>query len=349
MRSVLVTGGAGFIGSHFVEHILATHRDYRVIILDKLTYAGNEKHLRDTMAGASGRLEFVEGDFAEEGLARWVLERYQCDLIVHFASESHVERSIETPTLFWENNAHGSALLLEVARLKQVKRFLLISSVEVYGAQQSKGEALWREDDVTRPATPYAAAKVAAEAWATAYWPSFDLPVVITRCCNNYGPRQHSEKQLPTFITAALRGEPLPVHGDGEHLRQWLYVTDHCRALDMLLHADEQKVAGEIFNIGSGPQGERSTLENAQAVLECLGQDAGICHIPDRKPSLRRLALDSSKLEQRLGWKPLVRFEEGLARTLEFYREEIGKQPPPQREQPPSPEPADDRTLEAVG
>lgn len=318
MRSLLVTGGAGFIGSHFVDHMLAAHPDYRVIILDKLTYAGNKNHLHEAKSRASGRLEFVEGDLAQEGFAQWLLEEYHSDFIVHFAAESHVERSIETPILFWKSNADGSAALLEAARLKQVKRCILVSSVEVYGPQD-EGAALWREDAMIRPPTPYAAAKASAEHWAFAYWKSYGLPIVITRCCNNYGPRQHPEKQLPAFITAALEGAPLCVHGDGNHLRQWLYVEDHCRALDLILHADERVVAGEVFNVGSGAHGERTTLENVQKVLERLGSRSKITFIPDRVPSIRRLALDSSKLERRLGWKSQVSFEEGLERTLAFY------------------------------
>jgi dTDP-glucose 4,6-dehydratase len=318
MRSILVTGGAGFIGSHYLSLMLAAHPDYRIIILDKLTYAANKAYLSQAVQAAPERLEVVEGDLVQENFAEWLLHEYDCDLVVHFAAESHVERSVENPMLFWNSNAQGSAHLLEAARQKQVKRFLLVSSVEVYGPQ-AEGDPLWREEDMISPPTPYAAAKAAAERWAFAYWKSYDLPIVITRCCNNYGPRQHVEKQLPAFITAALEGKPLVVHGDGQHLRQWLYVKDHCRALDMLLHADEGKVVGEIFNIGGGPAAERTTFENAEAVLTRLGRDTQVITGPDRVPSIRRLALDSSKLEERLGWKPEVSFEEGLEYTLDFY------------------------------
>ncbi len=318
MQSILVTGGAGFIGSHFIDYILATYPDYRVVILDKLTYSSNQDYLRQAAVCAPDRLRFVEGDPAQEGLARGLLDEYPCDFVVHFAAESHVERSVETPMLFWKSNADGSAHLLEAARLKKVRRFLLVSSVEVYGPQDGEYRP-WREDDRIQPPTPYAAAKAAAEHWAFAYWKSYGFPVVITRSCNNYGPRQHAEKQLPSFITRALRGEPLRVDGDGGHRRQWVYVADHCRALDLLLHAEERLVAGEVFNIGGGLQAERTTVQNAQAVLERLGKDLPIHYGPDRKPSLRRLALDSSKLEQRLGWRPQVSFEEGLERTLDFY------------------------------
>ncbi|HLV97406.1 MAG TPA: GDP-mannose 4,6-dehydratase [Ktedonobacterales bacterium] len=336
MRSILVTGGAGFIGSHFVEHILTAHPDYRVVVLDKLTYAGKRSNLWNAEALAGDRLTFVQGDVGDIETDCQLLQA--CDLVVHFASESHVVNSTKDPLLFARNNMNGTALLLEAARLQRVKRFLLISTVEVYGSCHRQVAAS-REDDLPRPSTPYAAAKVAAESWGMAYWESFGFPVVITRSCNNYGPRQHEEKQLPDLMSMALRDEPLRVQGDGKHLRQWLYVTDHCRALDALLHADERQVAGEIFNIGGGAAAERTTIQNAQAILERLNKHPAIIHGPDRVPSLRRLALDSSKLEQRLGWRPQVRFEEGLDRTLAFYKREHQM-----REQQPAYHATDDRS-----
>jgi dTDP-glucose 4,6-dehydratase len=321
MRSILVTGGAGFIGSHFVDLLLATYSDYRVVVLDKLTYAGNRENLRD--AFASDRLKFVRGDVRDLELDRSLLRTYHCDAVVHFAAESHVERSTENPLLFASTNATGTITLLEAARLEGgVKRFLLVSSVEVYGPCAEFGSP-WREDDPIYPPTPYAAAKAAAEHWAFAYWKSYDLPVVISRCANNYGPRQYPEKQLPTFISAARQGKPLPVYGEGKPLRQWLYVEDHCRALDLLLHADARQVVGEIFNVGGGPEAERTTLQNARAVLKRFGRDEALLRfVPDRVPSIHRLALDASKLERRLGWKPQIGFDEGLERTLAFYAPE---------------------------
>ncbi len=322
MRCVLVTGGAGFIGSHFVDFLLNTHPDYRIVVLDKLTYAGNRENLRD--AFASGRLEFVQGDVRDLELDRSLLRTYHCEVVAHLAAESHVETSTQEPLLFARSNSDGTAVLLEAARLEGgVQRFLLVSSVEVYGSCAERGQP-WREDDPIYPPTPYAAAKAAAEHWAFAYWKSYDLPVVISRCANNYGPRQHPEKQLPAFISAARQGRPLWVHGDGRHLRQWLYVEDHCRALDLLLHADERQVVGQIFNIGGGPETERTTYENARTVLKRFGRgEEALYFSSDRVPSIRRLALDASKLKQRLGWKPQVCFDEGLERTLAFYAPEI--------------------------
>ncbi len=319
MPPIVVTGGAGFIGSHFVEYFLAAHPDDRVIVLDKLTYAGKRSNLRNAEALAGDRLTFVQGDVGEMDLDLQVLRG--CDLVVHFASESHVERSKKDPLLFARNNSNNTATLLEAAHRQRVKRFLLVSTVEVYGSRAKYG-APSREGDPVNASSYYAASKISAEAWASASWQSYGLPVIITRSCNNYGPRQHPEKQLPDLITMALRDESLRLQGDGQHLRQWLYVTDHCRALDMLLHADERLVVGETFNIGPGPEGERTTLQNAHAILGYLGKDLPITFGPDRVPSIRRLALDASKLEQRLGWKPQVSFEEGLERTIAFYQKE---------------------------
>lgn len=320
MQSILVTGGAGFIGSHFVDYILATYPECRVVVLDKLTYAGKKANLAEAMLWGQDRLKFVEGDAADLALNRWVFQAYHCDAVVHFAAESHVVRSTEHPLSFFSNNINSTAMLLEAARFAGVQQFLLISTVEVYGSC-SMSQKPWQETDPIRATTPYAASKIAAESLALAYWQSYGLPVVVTRSCNNYGPRQHEEKQLPDLISMALSGGPLRLQGDGKHLRQWLYVEDHCRALDLLLHADASQVAGEIFNIGSGPDGERTTLENVDAVLAGLGLSCPIHFGPDRQPTIRRLAVDSTKLEQRLGWRPQISFGEGLERTLAYYRE----------------------------
>lgn len=315
MWSILVTGGAGFIGSHFVDYILTKYPDYRVVVLDKLTYAGNTANLAAAMQWAGNRLKFVHGDVADLALNRRLFDEYHCNAVVHFAAESHVVRSTADPLLFVHNNISGAAHLLEAARDAGVQRFLLISTVEVYGAC-TLDQRPWRETDLIQANTPYAASKIAAESLALAYWQSYGLPVVVTRSCNNYGPRQHEEKQLPDLIAMALRGGPIRLQGDGKHVRQWLYVEDHCRALDMLLHADASLVVGEIFNIGSGPGGERTTLDNARAVLAGLGLSCALQFGPDRQPSIRRLAVDSTKLEQRIGWRPEISFEEGLARTI---------------------------------
>lgn len=278
------------------------------------------------MAVAPDRLKFVEGDIFDLETDTRLLR--ECDAVVHFAAETFVEASTQHPLLFWQTNADGSLHLLEAARLAgKLKRFILVSSVEVYGSCHIQNRP-WRETDLINPPTPYAAAKAAAENAAAAYWQSYGIPVVITRSSNNYGLRQHPEKQLPAFLSAALQGQPLRVDGDGGHLRQWLYVEDHCRALDLLLHADASDVVGEIFNIGSGPGGERSTLENARAVLGQLDLAREMAFGPDRQPSIRRLAVDSTKLE-RLGWKPQVSFEEGLARTLAYYHEQFPYAPQP--------------------
>ncbi len=317
MESILITGGAGFIGSHFVDYLLEAHPRYHVTVLDKLSYAGKRENLCRAMQLYGDRLNFVEGDVRNLYFGRRLLSGY--DAVVHFAAESHVERSTEEPLLFANNNTSGTVTLLEAARLEKVQRFLLISSVEVYGSRP-EGDRPSREDDLPGAPSPYAASKAAAEIWASAYRQTYGLPVIITRSSNNYGPRQHQEKQLPAFISAALQGKPLWVQGDGGHIRQWLYVEDHCRALDLILHADASLVEGEIFNIGAGPAAERTTLQNARAVLDRTRSRSEIRYLPDRQPTIRRLAVDSTKLEQRLGWRPQVSFDVGLERTIAYYQ-----------------------------
>lgn len=324
MESILVTGGAGFIGSHFVDCLLDTHPDCHVTVLDKLSYAGKRENLCRAMKLHGNRLTFVEGDVLNLCFDRQLLAG--CDAVVHFAAESHVERSTEEPLLFANNNTSGTVTLLEAARLEGVQRLLLISSVEVYGSRP-KGARPSREEDLPGAPSPYAASKAAAEILARAYRQTYGLPVIITRSSNNFGPRQHQEKQLPAFISAALQGKPLLVHGDGGHIRQWLYVEDHCHALDLILHAAPSLVDGEIFNIGAGPTAERTTLQNARAVLDRTGSRSELQYLPDRQPTIRRLAVDSTKLEQRLGWRPQISFEAGLERTIAYYREKALQEP----------------------
>ena len=323
MQSILVTGGAGFIGSHFVDYLLDTHPNCRVTVLDKLSYAGKRENLCRAMTLHGKRLTFMEGDVRNLYFGRRLLG--SCDAVVHIAAESHVERSTEEPLLFAQNNTSGTVTLLEAARLEGVQRFLLVSSVEVYGSLP-QGARPSREADLPGAPSPYAASKAAAEVWASAYHQTYGLPVIITRSSNNYGPRQHLEKQLPAFISAALQGKPLLVQGDGSHSRQWLHVEDHCRALDLILHAEASLVEGEIFNIGAGPGAERTTLQNAQAVLERTGNRSELRFTPDRQPSIPRLAVDSTKLEQRLGWRPQISFETGLERTILFYQEKANQE-----------------------
>lgn len=320
MESILVTGGAGFIGSHFVDYLLDTHPDCHVTVLDKLSYAGKRENLCRAMQVHGNRLTFVEGDVRNLYFGRRLLAGY--DAVVHFAAESHVERSTEEPLLFANNNTSGTVTLLEAARLERVQRFLLISSVEVYGSRP-EGDRPSREEDLPGAPSPYAASKAAAENWASAYRQTYGLPVIITRSSNNYGPRQHQEKQLPAFISAALQGRPLWVQGDGGHIRQWLYVEDHCRALDLILYARSSLVDGEIFNIGAGPTAERTTLQNARTVLDRTGSRSEVQYLPDRQPSIRRLAVDSTRLEQRLGWRPQISFDAGLERTIAYYQKKI--------------------------
>ncbi|MFQ5893156.1 MAG: dTDP-glucose 4,6-dehydratase, partial [Nitrospinota bacterium] len=254
MVTCVVTGGAGFIGSHFVKYLLAHHPDYRVINVDKLTYAGNLENLREVADHT--RYRFVQADVADEAAMRSVLAG--ADYVVHFAAETHVDRSIGDPASFIRTDVFGTYVLLEGFRDVGGRRFLYISTDEVYG---EAGEGPSQEESPLMPKSPYAASKAGADRLAYAYWTTYGLPVVITRCTNNYGPNQYPEKMIPLFVTNALEGEPLPVYGDGTNTRDWIHVSDHCRALDRLLHAEG--IEGEVYNIGSGE--EKSVNEIAQA------------------------------------------------------------------------------------
>ena len=315
---ILVTGGAGFIGSNFVQHLLATHPDYEVVVLDKLTYAGNLSNL--TPVSHLARFAFAQGDICDRRIVTRAMAG--CEAVVNFAAETHVDRSIADPEGFLVTNIQGTYVLLEVAKELHVQRFIQISTDEVYGNAQSP-EGISRpsvETDTLMPLSPYAASKTGADRLAYSYWTTYGLPVIITRCCNNYGPYQYPEKQLPLFILNAFEDRPLPVYGDGGHSRDWINVHDHARALDQLLHANAALVNGEIFNIGTGE--ERTTLQNATAVLDALKKSqALIRYVTDRPGHVRRHAVDSSKIQRVVGWRPRMAFPDGLLQTIHWYRE----------------------------
>lgn len=319
--TVLVTGGAGFIGSNFVRHLLRSSLNVQVVVFDKLTYAGN----RDNLAPVwdHPRFTFIPGDICNTAAVRDAM--CGCDWVVHFAAETHVDRSISDPDIFLQTNIEGTFALLQAAYKFGIKRFIHVSTVEVYGDTEISDSIglLYREDDPLKPNSPYAASKVAADRLAFSYWSTFNLPVVITRCINTYGPYQYPEKQIPLFITNALKGRPLPIHGDGHNTRNWIHVDDHCTALLAILEAPEAKVVGEVFNIGTDE--ERSVLENARAILDLLGAPRNlISFVPDRKGSVRRLAVDTTKIRERLGWIPQIGFQEGLEQTVNWYRDQEG-------------------------
>lgn len=316
MRTVLVTGGAGFIGSNFVLYVLQHVADMHVVVFDKLTYAGNVENLTDVWQDA--RFTFVQGDICDAEAVDKEMQR--CDVVVHFAAETHVDRSILDASQFVRTDVEGTRVLLEAARKHNIERFLHISTNEVYGnalaPDGSSRPSL--ETDALKPLSPYAASKAGADCLAYSYWATYGLPVVVTRGSNNYGPRQYPEKQLPLFITNALAGRSLPVYGNGQHTRDWIHVEDHCAALVAILTAPAQQVLGEVFNIGAGE--ERSILDNARAVLDILSlSQERVAHVQDRLGHGSRIVLDASKLRDRLGWQPRWPFQEGLKQTVAWY------------------------------
>ncbi len=303
----LVTGGAGFIGSNLVDALLGEDPQARVTVLDKLTYAGSLENLR---AWGPDRLRFVQGDVADLELVQGLLEGV--DVIFHLAAETHVDRSVVGAEPFLQTNTVGTYRMLEAARLAGTPRFLQVSTDEVYG---SIDQGSHTENDPLKPSNPYSASKAGGDMLCLAHHTTHGVPVLITRCTNNYGPRQYPEKLLPFFLARAEAGEPLPIYGDGQQVRDWLYVEDHCRALVFLARHGQP---GEIYNISA--QGEKTNLEVTLTLLERLGLSRELIRrVTDRPGHDRRYSLDSSKLRQ-LGWAPRVDFETGLDRTIAWYQ-----------------------------
>ena len=311
---LLVTGGAGFIGSGFVR--LAVGAGLEVLNLDKLTYAGNLENLEPV--AADPRYRFVRGDICDAALVDALFAEYRPDALVHFAAESHVDRSIFSPQPFVDTNVKGTFTLLEAARARRLGRFLHVSTDEVYGSLEPPLEA--NESFPLRPSSPYAASKAGADLLALSYFVTYRLPVVVTRASNNYGPYQFPEKLIPLMIANALEGRPLPVYGDGLQVRDWLHVEDHCRALLALLEKGRE---GEIYNVG----GNRAlaNLEVVKRILAATGRGEELIeHVTDRPGHDRRYALSSAKILRETGWQPRVEFGEGLARTVAWYRGNAG-------------------------
>ncbi len=309
MKTILITGGAGFIGSHFARHMLNTYRDYRVINLDKLTYAGNLDNVLDI--ADNPRYEFVRGDICNAELVHGVMQRV--DLVANFAAESHVDRSIMGAEEFMKSNALGVYTLLAAARARGVERFLQVSTDEVYGSLE-EGEAPWTEDSPVAPRNPYAVAKAAGDLMAQAFAITYDLPVLITRASNNIGPFQYPEKRVPIYITNAIDNMALPVYGAGAAIRDHLYVTDHCAAIDLVLH---EGTPGEAYNVGG--ENEADGLSVAKKILAYLEKPQDLMqHVTDRPGHDMRYSLDASKI-MALGWKPKYSFENALHLTIEWY------------------------------
>jgi len=306
---LLVTGGAGFIGSNFIRHILKEHPDWEITNLDKLTYAGNLENLKDIEDNP--RYRFAKGDITDRELISNIL-RNRFDAIINFAAESHVDRSILDASPFIETNIKGTQILLEGARQYNVARFVQVSTDEVYGSTE-KGK--FTEKSPLAPNSPYSASKTAADLLCHAYWKSYQFPIVITRSSNNLGPFQFPEKLIPLVITNVLENKPIPVYGDGLNVRDWIYVGDHCRALDTVLQKGKP---GEVYNIAANE--EKTNLELIHRLLDIMGKSRElITFVADRPGHDRRYALDMTKISTALGWKPAYSFEKALSATVDWY------------------------------
>ena len=311
---ILVTGGCGFIGSNFVRYMLKGYPNYSILNVDKLTYAGNLENLADL--ASSARYRFIRTDIAEAPQMEAII-REGVDAIINFAAESHVDRSIEDPSAFMKTNVFGTFVLLEAVRKvfpKQKIRIVHISTDEVYGSLGKTGA--FTEETPLAPNSPYSASKTAADMLVRAYYHTYGLPTSITRCSNNYGPYQFPEKLIPLLISNAIEDKELPIYGDGMNVRDWIYVEDHCRALDTILHHGKE---GEVYNIGG--RSEKPNLEVVKTVLDQLGKPHTLIRfVKDRPGHDRRYAMDFSKIEKELGWNPTVSFEEGIRLTVGWYK-----------------------------
>ncbi|MCK4477923.1 dTDP-glucose 4,6-dehydratase [Candidatus Bathyarchaeota archaeon] len=305
---VLVTGGAGFIGSNFIRHMLSNHEDIEIVNFDLLTYAGRLENLQDIKDDS--RYRFIRGDIRDrKAVEPLVKEKF--DFIVNFAAETHVDRSVAEAGSFVLTDAYGTYILLDAARKFEVKRFVQISTDEVYGSIK---EGSFKETDILDPSSPYSASKAAGDHIALAFHKTYGLPVVVTRSSNNYGPFQHPEKLIPKLILRALHDQPLPIYGDGTQVRDWLFVKDNCAAIDLVAHRGK---AGEIYNIASGE--EHMNIEVAKTILKTLKKpESLIKSVPDRPGHDRRYSLNTAKIEK-LGWKPEIGFAEGLEKTVSWY------------------------------
>lgn len=308
---LLVTGGAGFIGSCFVRHILKKYNDYQVINLDALTYAGNIENLDDVKDNPNYR--FVHGNICDKKLAKELIIDESVDAVINFAAESHVDRSITGPEIFIETNVQGTLNLLQAAKEAKTQRFLQVSTDEVYGTLGKDG--YFYETTPLAPNSPYSASKASADMLVRAYYETYKMPVLNTRCSNNYGPYQYPEKLIPFFISQLLKGEKVPVYGDGMNVRDWLYVYDHCSAIDTVLHKGK---VGEVYNIGG--HNEKTNMEITKIILEAMGKDeSSIRYVEDRLGHDRRYAIDNHKIQSELGWEPSLTFEEGIKLTIDWY------------------------------
>ena len=312
-KNILVTGAAGFIGANFVEYFVNKHPDYKVIVLDKLTYAGNLDNLKKVM----DKITFVKGDICDFDFVLDVFKKYDINGVIHFAAESHVDNSIKNPFIFTHTNVIGTHTLLEAAKQAwgegSSNKFVHISTDEVYGSLKEDG--YFTEKSPIKPSSPYSASKASSDLIAFAYYETFKMNVNVTNCSNNYGPYQHNEKLIPHMIKLALNDEPLPVYGEGLNIRDWLYVEDHCEAIDLVFH---NGVAGERYNIGG--HNERRNIDIVKLILAKLGKSEDLIeHVADRKGHDYRYAIDPTKIKTELGWYPKTKFEDGIIKTIDWY------------------------------
>ena len=306
---LLVTGGAGFIGSNFIRYMMNSNPDYEIINLDVLTYAGNPDNLKDI--DKNPNYTFIKGDICDRDIINAILDRYNVDAIVHFAAESHVGRSIADASAFVRTNVLGTHTLLECACSHHIRNFMHISTDEVYGSIQ---EGSFKESDSLAPSNPYSASKAGSDHLALSYFKTFNLPVIVTRCTNNFGSYQYPEKLIPLFVTNLLDGNNVLIHGTGKYVRDWIHVIDHCRAIEFLLNHGN---AGEVYNISGG--NEKTNFEITQKILALLSKDNSMIeYVTDRLGQDFRYSLDSSKI-QKIGWKPRYSFDEALKETIAWY------------------------------
>jgi len=313
MKRILVTGGAGFIGANFINNILNKRDDVEIVNLDKLTYAGNLENLKPSEDKKN--YHFVNGDITNSELINYLFQKYKIEYVINFAAESHVDRSILGSQIFYHTNVIGTNVLLEASRRFGVKKFLQVSTDEVYGSLGPTG--LFREDTPLSPNSPYSSSKAAADMMVNAFFHTYGMPVVTTRCSNNYGPLQFPEKLIPLMTLNALSGKKLPVYGDGLNVRDWIYVIDHNEAVELVFEKGRE---GEVYNIGASQ--EMTNIEIVKLILNALGKTEDLIeYVKDRPGHDRRYAIDSSKIQNELGWQPKFKFEEAIQKTINWYLE----------------------------